>query len=195
MTEPAPAPEKRNRRVMIAAAAVPLAMFGAAYAAVPLYELFCQVTGFGGTTRIAEQAASRVLEREVTIRFDANTADGINWAFRAEQPEIRIKVGENALAFYRVTNTSDRPVTAVATYNVTPHKAGQYFMKLECFCFQDKTLQPGETAELPVIFYVDPAIAEDPQRDDVKTITLSYTFFAKGEERMDLAALPQAATP
>jgi cytochrome c oxidase assembly protein subunit 11 len=195
MTDAPPPSAKKNRTVLIAAAAVPLAMFGAAYAAVPLYELFCQVTGFGGTTRIAEKAAGRVLDREVTVRFDANTADGINWRFEPEQPEVRLKVGENALAFYRVTNTSDRPVTAVATYNVTPHKAGPYFMKLECFCFQDKTLQPGETAELPVIFYVDPAISDDRQRDDVTTITLSYTFFAKGEETMDVAALPQRATP
>jgi cytochrome c oxidase assembly protein subunit 11 len=168
-----------NRKTMIAlcaAIAAPTFMFGMAWAAVPLYQLFCQVTGYGGTTQVATQAASQVLDRTVKVRFDANT-NAVPWEFEPEKSEVTLKLGENGLAFYRVTNTSDRAVTAVATYNVTPFKAGPYFQKLECFCFQDRTLQPGETMSLPVIFYVDPRLATEDDVDDVREITLSYTFF------------------
>jgi cytochrome c oxidase assembly protein subunit 11 len=177
----------RKLKIALIAAAAPITMFGAAYAAVPLYELFCQVTGFGGTTQVATRAAERVLDQTVTVRFDANTGDGIPWDFAPEKRSVQLRVGENGLAFYRVTNTSNRPVTAVATYNVTPHQAGLYFQKLECFCFQDKTLQPGETAELPVIFYVDPEMATAPEMANVKEITLSYTFFESGDPGIELA--------
>lgn len=168
----------------IIAALVPIAMVGAAYGSVPLYQLFCQVTGYGGTTQIATQAASTVLDRHIKIRFDANVAPGIPWQFAPEKKEVDLKLGENGLAFYKVTNTSDRAVTAVATYNVTPHKAGPYFQKLECFCFQDRTLQPGETMELPVIFYVDPALATDKNVKEINQITLSYTFFEAGSRAL-----------
>jgi cytochrome c oxidase assembly protein subunit 11 len=164
-------------KLAVLAAAVPTAMFGAAYASVPLYELFCQVTGYGGTTQVATKAADTVSDRTVKVRFDANLAPGLPWDFAPEQPAVTLRLGENGLAFYRVVNTSDAPVTAVATYNVTPHKAGPYFQKLECFCFQDRTLQPGEAIDLPVIFYVDPSLATDEDVDDVREITLSYTFF------------------
>ena len=168
----------------IAAALVPIAMVGAAYASVPLYQLFCQVTGYGGTTQIATAAASTVLERTIKVRFDANVAPGVPWTFTPEKPVVELGLGENGLAFYKVKNNSDRAVTAVATYNVTPHKVGPYFQKLECFCFQDRTLQPGEEMELPVIFYVDPALATDSGVKEVTEVTLSYTFFKAGSQEL-----------
>jgi cytochrome c oxidase assembly protein subunit 11 len=175
----------RKAKFGIIAALVPLAMLGAAYGSVPLYQLFCQVTGYGGTTQIATSAASEVLARKIKVRFDANVAPNIPWTFTAEKPEVELGLGENGLAFYKVKNESDKAITAVATYNVTPHKVGPYFQKLECFCFQDRTLQPGETMELPVIFYVDPALATDRNVKEVTEVTLSYTFFLAGSK--DLA--------
>jgi cytochrome c oxidase assembly protein subunit 11 len=174
----------KKARFGLLAALVPIGMVGASYASVPLYQLFCQVTGYGGTTRVATAPASAVLERTVKIRFDANVAPGVPWDFAPEKADVDLKLGENGLAFYKVTNTSDRAVTAVATYNVTPFKAGPYFQKLECFCFQDRTLQPGETMELPVIFYVDPALATDKNVSEINQITLSYTFFATGSKEL-----------
>jgi cytochrome c oxidase assembly protein subunit 11 len=174
----------RNDSIGFFAALVPIAMLGAAYASVPLYQLFCQVTGYGGTTQVATAAASTVLERTVKVRFDANLAPGLPWTFAPEKAEVDLNLGENGLAFYKVKNNSDRAVTAVATYNVTPHKVGPYFQKLECFCFQDRTLQPGETMELPVIFYVDPALATDKNVKEVTEITLSYTFFEAGSRAL-----------
>ncbi|GIU67176.1 cytochrome c oxidase assembly protein CtaG [Candidatus Phycosocius spiralis] len=187
----------KTTRFGLIAAFVPLAMLGASYAAVPLYQLFCQVTGYGGTTQVATAAASTVLSRTIQVRFDANVAPGVPWSFKPEKPVVSLKLGENGLAFYTVKNESDRPVTAVATYNVTPHKVGPYFQKLECFCFQDRTLQPGESMELPVIFYVDPALATDRNVDEVTEVTLSYTFFAVGDKAIqasqgDLTAPPVA---
>jgi cytochrome c oxidase assembly protein subunit 11 len=166
------------------AAAVPLAMLAASYASVPLYQLFCQVTGYGGTTQIATKAADQVLARTIKVRFDANLSPDVPWSFTPEKPVVELGLGENGLAFYKVKNNSDRPVTAVATYNVTPHKVGPYFQKLECFCFQDRTLQPGEEMELPVIFYVDPALATDKNVKEVTEVTLSYTFFRAGSAEL-----------
>jgi cytochrome c oxidase assembly protein subunit 11 len=188
-----------DRKVKIAlfAALAPTFMFGMAWASVPLYQLFCQVTGYGGTTQIATKAADEVLDQTVKVRFDANVAPGIPWDFAPQDKEMTIKLGENGLAFYTVTNTSDKAVTAVATYNVTPFKTGPYFQKLECFCFQDRTLQPGETMELPVIFYVDPKLASDTGTDDVTEITLSYTFFPADQQipNTPVQAAVSAKTP
>tara|TARA_R110000868_G_scaffold76499_2_gene219905 strand:- start:48912 stop:49475 length:564 start_codon:yes stop_codon:yes gene_type:complete len=167
----------KNARVAMFAGVAALAMVGAAFASVPLYSLFCQVTGYGGTTRVAVGEAGQILDREVTILFDANTGGGIPWEFAPVQRSMVLRVGESGLAYYRATNTSDRPVTAVATYNVAPYKAASYFSKLECFCFTQQTLDPGESMDMPVLFFVDPLIAEEPYLDDVNTITLSYTFF------------------
>ena len=157
-------------------------MGGLAYAAVPLYRLFCQVTGYGGTTRRAEVAPLEVLERKMTIRFDAGTAGSMPWAFGPVKSEIEVRVGEETLAYYRVTNPTERVIMGTASFNVTPQKVGAYFNKIACFCFTEQILGPGETADMPVTFYVDPEIADDPNLDDVKTITLSYTFF---EQEMD----------
>jgi cytochrome c oxidase assembly protein subunit 11 len=151
-------------------------MLGMSYAAVPLYSVFCQVTGYGGTTQRTTQYADRVLDREITIRFDANTT-GVPWKFEPAQRSIKIKIGATAQVHYTATNMSSEPSTGRATFNVTPDLAGAYFDKVECFCFTDQTLKPGETADMPVVFYVDPDIVDSPEMKDVKTITLSYTMF------------------
>ncbi|MEN0652848.1 MULTISPECIES: cytochrome c oxidase assembly protein [Hyphobacterium] len=170
-------PKNRNTRLLAICATVAVSMVGAAYAAVPLYDLFCRVTGYGGTTQVGVAAADRVLDREVTVRFDASRNAGLPWEFQPIDRAITVNVGESALAYYRATNTSDRPITGVATYNVTPFKAAPYFVKLECFCFTEQTLQPGESIDMPVLFFVDPEIENDRRADDITTITLSYTFF------------------
>lgn len=152
-------------------------MAGLAYASVPLYRLFCQVTGYGGTTQAALRAPTAVPGTSVTVRFDANVNSGLPWRFAPEQKELQLKLGENGLAFYRVTNLSDRPIVGTATFNVTPFEAGPYFSKIECFCFEEQRLEPGASADLPVSFFVDPAIASDPDAAGIRTITLSYTFY------------------
>jgi cytochrome c oxidase assembly protein subunit 11 len=172
----------RNLKVAAASGAIVAGMVGMAYAAVPLYDLFCRVTGYGGTTQIAQYDPGAILDREVTVRFDASVNRDFPWTFEPLQREMTVRVGETALAFYRATNTTERPVTGVASYNVTPFKMGPYFSKLECFCFNEQTLQPGESMDMPVIFFVDPLMDEENRLDDVRTVTLSYTFFASGDE-------------
>jgi cytochrome c oxidase assembly protein subunit 11 len=193
MTEQVPIETKKNNANRIVAG-VCVAFFGGmigmAYAAVPLYAMFCQITGYGGTTQRTTQYADRVLDREVTIRFDANTAGGIPWKFQPVARSVKIKLGETAQAHYTATNTFDRPVTGRATFNVTPELAGGYFNKVECFCFTDTTLQPGETLDMPVLFYVDPDIVDLPEMKDLRTITLSYTMFPIEETNKPLAAVP-----
>lgn len=172
------APSKRRLAGTAAiSVAVVIGMTGMAFAAVPLYEMFCRVTGFGGTPQTAEAAPSQVLERTMDVRFDSNVSPDLPVEFTPTQRMQTLRIGETGLAFYRVRNTSDEPVTAMATFNVTPHTAGQYFAKLECFCFTDRVLQPGEEAELPVVYFVDPELVSDIETRDIQTITLSYTFF------------------
>jgi cytochrome c oxidase assembly protein subunit 11 len=154
------------------------AMGGLAYASVPLYRLFCQVTGYGGTTQRAESIGGEIIDREITVRFDANVSPGIHWQFEPMQREIKVKLGEVATARYRATNLSKRPLTGTATFNVTPESTGIYFNKLECFCFTETTLAPGESLEMPVVFFVDPEMVDSEEAGAVRTITLSYTFFA-----------------
>jgi cytochrome c oxidase assembly protein subunit 11 len=167
-------------------------MVGMAYAAVPLYAMFCQMTGYGGTTQRVEQYSDRVLDREITVRFDANTSS-VPWDFRPAARDMTMKIGETTQIHYTAKNLSTRPTSGRATFNVTPEMAGAYFNKVECFCFTDTTLKPGETLDMPVVFYVDPDIADVPELRDVKTITLSYTFFPiEGEKPM--AAAPRVET-
>lgn len=180
-------PKDRNLKVMTICAASAAAMVGAAYAAVPLYDLFCRVTGYGGTTQVAQYDSGQIIDRTVTIRFDASMARGFPWEFEPLQNQMDVRVGETALAFYRATNTSSRPVTGVATYNVTPFKVAPYFSKLECFCFTEQTLQPGESMDMPVLFFVDPLMDGEENLDDIRTITLSYTFWEAGRERSRVA--------
>ncbi len=182
MADPRPPADLSKRRANGVVAGVCLAFFGGmigmAYAAVPLYAMFCQVTGYGGTTRRAtEQYADRVLDRKITVRFDANVSGGLPWSFRPATREISMRIGETAEAHYTATNQFDTTTSGRATYNVTPEFAGSYFNKVECFCFTDTTLKPGETADMPVVFYVDPDIVDAPELKDITTITLSYTFF------------------
>jgi cytochrome c oxidase assembly protein subunit 11 len=167
----------RNRRVAVLCAAVGAGMLGLAYASVPLYQLFCQVTGFGGTTQRAERPAATILERTMTVRFDANIGDGLPWEFAPLSEPQTLQIGENGLAFYRVTNRSDRPIVGTATYNVTPEQAGVFFNKLACFCFTEQRLEPGESLDMPVSYFVDPEIVKDADASRLNTITLSYTFY------------------
>ncbi len=154
-----------------------VAMLGLSFAAEPLYSTFCRLTGFGGTTQVAVEAPKTILDRQVRVAFDANVEKGAPLEFRASQPFVDVKVGEKVMAFYEVTNTSSKPIRAMATYNVIPEKIGLYFRKIECFCFKEQTYEPGKTVQLPVVFFVDPDIANDRQADDVKGITLSYTYY------------------
>lgn len=151
-------------------------MVGLAYAAVPLYRMFCQMTGFAGTTQKATAPSTTVLDRKVTVRFDANTAPGLPWSFEPVENRMELKIGENGLAIYRATNRSSEPVIGTATFNVTPEQAGGFFNKVQCFCFQEQRLEPGESVDMPVSFFVDPAIVDDADGRHVRTITLSYTF-------------------
>ena len=169
--------QRSNRSVALLCAGVVAGMVGMSYAAVPLYDLFCRVTGYGGTPSVAEELAGPVLERDMIVRFDANVAGGLPWRFSPAERSVTVKVGEMGKTHYIASNQTDQAVTGTATFNVTPQKAGPYFSKIACFCFNEQTLAPGETAELPVTFFVDPQIADDPLMDDVTTITLSYTFF------------------
>ena len=185
-----PRKERSNRLVAGVCLAFFGGMVGMAYAAVPLYAMFCQVTGYGGTTQRVEQYSDRVLDRKITVRFDANTS-GLPWDFKPVARAMTMKIGETAQAHYTATNLFDTPTAGRATFNVTPELAGSYFNKVECFCFTDTTLKPGETLDMPVVFYVDPDIADVPELKDITTITLSYTFFPIEEEK-PVAAAPQA---
>jgi len=153
-------------------------MVGASYAAVPFYNWFCRATGFNGTTQVATSAPSGApLARKVTVRFDANVAPGLPWKFEPEQNEIEVKIGEVVTVFYSVTNQAARTTAGQAAYNVTPLTVGSYFQKINCFCFTEQTMAPGEKRDMPVVFYVDPALAADSENDGLNTITLSYTFY------------------
>ena len=173
----APAKQRQNRVIAAACVAFFGGMVGMAYASVPLYQLFCQMTGYGGTTQRVEQYSDRVLDRKITVRFDANVSGSLAWDFRPAQRDVTMDIGETVQVSYKATNPFDRPASGRATFNVTPEIAGSYFNKVECFCFTDTTLKPGETLDMPVVFYVDPDIVDQPELKDVKTITLSYTFF------------------
>jgi cytochrome c oxidase assembly protein subunit 11 len=171
-----PALEKNTRTAAIAGS-VALGMLGLAFASVPLYRLFCQVTGYAGTTMRATEAPTRISDRMVTIRFDANVSGGLPWHFEPEVKTMVVRVGETAIVNYRATNISDAVATGNSTYNVVPHQAGIFFNKLQCFCFTDQPLQAGQTMEMPVQFFVDPAMVEDSDGRRIDTITLSYTFY------------------
>ena len=167
---------RRNRKVALICAAGFFGMVGAAYASVPLYRAFCQLTGFDGTVRRATAAPTTTSDAVVTVRFDANTRE-LPWDFRAEQVSQDVKLGETKLAFFKVVNSSDKPVTARATFNVVPEQAGPYFRKLQCFCFTDQTIGPRQSVDMPVLYFIDPKYAEDFETRGKKEVTLSYTFF------------------
>ena len=167
-----------NRRILVILAVVVAAMVGLAYASVPLYQLFCQVTGYGGTTQVTGDAAMEILpDHPVRVRFDANTNPALNWRFEAVDAPVTLNPGEEVVINYRATNLGDTASAGTSTYNVTPVKAGPHFMKIDCFCFIEQTLQPGESVLMPVRFYIDPDIAREPSTADIDEIILSYTFF------------------
>lgn len=177
-------PRTRNVAIVTASVATVALMVGLSFAAVPLYRLFCQVTGFAGTTQIAAAAPGAVGSNVMTVRFDANVAPGLAWRFTAPEP-VEVRLGEERLVAFEAINTSDEPLLGTATFNVTPLQVGRYFNKIQCFCFTEQLLRPGERKEFPVTFFVDPSIVEDTDGTGVSTITLSYTFFNKGRAALD----------
>ncbi|PLX43370.1 MAG: cytochrome c oxidase assembly protein [Hyphomicrobiales bacterium] len=184
----------KRRRIMIPiiALSVVCGMLGLTYASVPLYRIFCQVTGYGGTTQAAESASDVILDRKVTVEFDANTAKGIGWKFKPSQHSIKLRLGEEKLAFFTARNLTDKAITGTAVFNVTPQSVGSYFNKIECFCFTEQTLQPGETKQMPVSFFIDPELDKDSNLDSIKIITLSYTFFpVEGKARQKTSSKPR----
>ncbi|PTM39020.1 cytochrome c oxidase assembly protein [Bosea sp. 124] len=175
---PAPQTPKNLGRTALICAGVAMGMTGLSFAAVPLYDMFCKATGFGGTPMTGTAGAGTILDRTMSVRFDANVAPGLGWKFEPESPEISLRVGETKTVFYKITNRTDRASTGIASYNIAPEKGAAFFVKIQCFCFTEHTLQPGESLEAPVVFYIDPEIAANRELDGLKAITLSYTYFA-----------------
>lgn len=174
---------RRNHRMLGGLLGVVAVMVGLSFAAVPLYELFCRTTGFGGTPIVAERLKGKVGERVMTVRFNADVSPALPWQFAPLQRSVTVRVGEETLVFYRATNISSAPIVGTSVYNVTPDKSGAYFNKLQCFCFTEQVLQPGESVDMPVVFFIDPDIVKDRNLDNVATITLSYTFFEAKTDR------------
>ncbi|XP_009111199.1 cytochrome c oxidase assembly protein COX11, mitochondrial [Brassica rapa] len=183
--------ETKSKKMLYYLTAVVFGMVGLTYAAVPLYRTFCQATGYGGTVQRKETVEEKiarhsdsgtVTEREIVVQFNADVADGMQWKFTPTQREVRVKPGESALAFYTAENKSSAPITGVSTYNVTPMKAGVYFNKIQCFCFEEQRLLPGEQIDMPVFFYIDPEFETDSRMDGINNLILSYTFFKVSEE-------------
>jgi cytochrome c oxidase assembly protein subunit 11 len=180
-------PGSSSRRNLMTAAlcfGLVVSMIGAAYAAVPLYRLFCAATGYGGTPQRAAEAPGRTDEHQMSVEFDANIGAGLPWSFAPAQRRVTVKLGEEAIAYYRAVNHSTRSITGTAVFNVTPDLAGRYFNKIQCFCFVEQTLQPGQGVDLPVVFYVDPKIIADKDLAQLKTITLSYTFYPASKDSL-----------
>jgi cytochrome c oxidase assembly protein subunit 11 len=183
---------RRNGVVAMAMAGIVAGMVGLAFAAVPLYDVFCRVTGFGGTTQTATELPDMVSDRVITVRFNADVARDMPWRFEPAQREMSLRVGEAGLAYYRAENKADTRVTGHASFNVTPLKAGIYFSKVACFCFTEQSLTPGQSVDMPVQFFIDPEILDDPNMDDVRTVTLSYVFFRSDDPQADGAEVVAA---
>lgn len=184
--------DRKHRFVAVSLLALVAGMVGMSYAAVPLYQMFCQVTGYGGTTQRADSAPTKVLDKHVTVRFDANTSRELPWKFHPVQQTVDVKIGESVLVFYEAHNSSSERLTGTATFNVTPEAAGVYFNKIQCFCFTEQVLEPGETVQMPVTFFIDPEFATDPDTQNVDELTLSYTFFLKKNPTGSVAKKPSA---
>lgn len=186
---------RRHRTVALWSAAVVLFMVGASFAAVPLYSLLCRVTNFDGTPRRATTPSTVVLDKTISVRFDANVAPGFPWRFEPAQKTMDVRIGDTALAFYRATNLADQPIKGTSTYNVFPEQTAAFFNKLECFCFKEQEIAPGETVEFPVSFFVDPQIVNDKDARGVSHITLSYTFYPVAPPKPGLAERPASRGP
>lgn len=178
---------KKNARLGLTILAVVFGMAGLAYASVPLYDLFCRVTGYGGTTQVSQALPDNVIDRTVTINFNANVSRNMPWDFAPEQRSIDVKLGQKGITAFLAHNKAREATSGTAIYNVTPLKAGKYFHKVQCFCFDQQTLQAGQQVSMPVLFYVDPKMNDDPNMNEVKTITLSYSFFPAESEDLDQA--------
>ncbi len=181
--------------VALSMAGIAIGMAGLSFAAVPLYQMFCQVTGYGGTTQRAEAAPDTVLDRKITVRFDANVGRGMAWKFQPVQRKLELKVGESVLVFYEASNPTKTRLTGTATFNVSPQAAGSYFSKIECFCFTEQTLEAGERVDMPVTFFIDPEIVNDPEARNIQEITLPYTFFPVKQSAEVAAAGKSAPRP
>lgn len=180
---------RSNGRIAVLCVGLVVGMTGMAYAAVPLYDLFCRVTGYGGTTQTAQNSYGvEIIDRNITVRFDANISRDLAWNFDAAQRNVTMHLGEQTMVHYIAENPTDKPLTGSATFNVTPQSAGAYFNKIECFCFTETTLEPGEKMEMPVVFFVDPDIINHVETENIQTITLSYTFFPKEPTTKPLAS-------
>lgn len=182
--------KRRNLRVAVVMGGVFVSMVGVAFAAVPLYQLFCQVTGYGGTTQRADGDAERIIDREITIRFDANVNRKLTWDFKPLQRTVKLKMGETTQVAYSAKNVGESGNVGTSVFNVTPFEAGSYFNKIDCFCFTEQPLKPGESVEMPVVFFIDPAMDEDENLRHVKEITLSYTFYPAEEPDDTVASRP-----
>ena len=180
--------QKNIRRTVTICVVAVGGMVGLAFASVPLYQLFCSVTGYGGTTQVgsSDSGYGVASNRTFTVQFDANVTKKMPWDFKPVQREVRVKIGEEKLAFYEARNTSDQTITGTASFNVTPYKVAEYFTKVECFCFTEQTLKPGEVVSMPVSFFIDSEILEEENVNEVKTITLSYTFYPSVKETADV---------
>lgn len=185
----------KNTRTLLSVFGAVFAMVALSFASVPLYDLFCRVTGFGGTPQLSTSKPNTILDRDITVQFTTDVNSKLPWNFKADQHEITLKVGQDALASFTATNNGSEPVSGTAIYNVTPAKVGQYFHKTQCFCFINQTLTPNQTMNMPVVFYIDPAIADDPNLDDVERITLSYSFFKSNTSDLDQATEKLYNTP
>lgn len=180
----------RNQHIRLVLVAVAFAMLGLGFASKPLYDTFCKVTGFGGTTQKADANTSEIINRMVKVSFDSNVSMGLPWDFEPEQASMELHLGQSGLAYYKVKNVSNEAITGTATFNVTPMKAATYFVKTECFCFTEQRIEPGQEVSMPVLFYVDATLDEEERLKDVKDITLSYTFF-----RVENPEIKQEASP
>lgn len=174
--------KKQPTSLLVSLSLLVAGMFALAYAAVPLYDLFCRATGYGGATQESKELSQTLGQKDLTIRFNADIAKGLPWEFRPVQKSIKVRTGENKLVFYEAENKSNTAVKGVATFNVTPSNVGVYFNKVDCFCFEEQTLEPGQKVDMPITFFVDPEIENDPNLKKIDTITLSYTFFEAKEK-------------
>jgi cytochrome c oxidase assembly protein subunit 11 len=192
MSDQNPQTQKRDKKSIVALALAGLVagMVGLSFAAVPLYRMFCQATGYAGTTQRADTAPKDILDRTVTVRFDANVDPKLPWKFVPEQRHVDVRIGESALVFFKAINISDKPITGTAGFNVAPQAAGRYFNKIQCFCFTEQKLAPGQSVEMPVTFFVDPKFAEDDSTMNIPEITLSYTFY-RNDDPSDVAVAPR----
>jgi len=187
--------EKRNHRLMLVLSAVVFGMVGLAYASVPLYRIFCSVTGYQGTPRIASSDSSAIIDRMVTVTFTADVSPALGWRFQPKQHQMRVQVGKSYLAFFEAENLENKPVTARATYNISPDPYASYFTKTACFCFTEQTLQPGQKVDMPVSFYIDAEMAKDPTLSQMNDVTLSYTFFRAADQSPAAAKVGEVTEP